>query len=210
MADHETIGFLGSVYKAQTPQELADHYNNWAKLYDADMAKAGYRHPAVVLALLARHCPKGSAPILDAGCGTGLVGEWLGVTGYPEVHGLDISAGMLEAARSKNVYASLTEAALGSTLPFPDNHFEAVIASGVFTTGHVGADGLDDLIRITKPGGVIVLTVKDKLWHDAFSAKVGSFASAGKITVAELLDPYLSMPNEPLATPTFAVVLRVV
>ena len=209
MADNETTGFLGSVYKAKTPQELADHYNNWATLYDADMAKAGYRHPAVVLALLARHCPKESAPILDAGCGTGLVGEWLGITGYPDVHGLDISAGMLEAARGKNVYSGLTEAALGTHLPFPDGHFAAVIASGVFTTGHVGAAGLDDLIRITKSGGFIVLTVKDVLWHQEFAAKVESFVAHGKVSVAELLDPYLSMPNEPLATPTFALVLQV-
>jgi predicted TPR repeat methyltransferase len=209
MADHDTTGFLGSVYKAKTPEELAEHYNEWAKLYDADMAKAGYRHPAVVLALLARHCPKGAKPILDAGCGTGLVGEWLGVVGYPEVHGLDLSPGMLEAARGKDVYASLTQAALGTTLPFPDQHFAAVIASGVFTTGHVGANGLDDLIRITKSGGFIVLTVKDVLWHKEFSTRVESFVGAGKIKVAELLDAYISMPNEPQASPTFGVVLQV-
>jgi predicted TPR repeat methyltransferase len=209
MADSETTGFLGSVYRAKTPAELANHYNDWAKFYDADMAKAGYRHPAIVLALLARHCPKGAAPLLDAGCGTGLVGEWLGIMGYPDVHGLDISVGMIEAARAKNVYSGFTVAALGTTLPFPDGHFASIIASGVFTTGHVGVDGLDDLIRITKPGGFIVLTVKDALWHSQFEDRLGALIQAGRLSIAELLDPYLSMPNEPLASPTFAVALRV-
>ena len=55
------------------------------------MAVAGYRHPSICLALLARHLPRGSAPLLDAGAGTGLIGEWLGIMGYPHVEALDIS-----------------------------------------------------------------------------------------------------------------------
>jgi predicted TPR repeat methyltransferase len=52
------------------------------------------------------------------GAGTGLIGEWLAITGYSEVEALDISAGMLKVAGRKGVYKALHEAALGGTLPF--------------------------------------------------------------------------------------------
>jgi hypothetical protein len=76
-------GALGAVYEAATAEEVARLYDGWASTYDAEMAVAGYRHPSICLALLARHVPAGSAPVLDAGAGTGLVGEWLGIIGYP-------------------------------------------------------------------------------------------------------------------------------
>ena len=93
---------LEAVYGATSPEELSAAYDQWADSYDSDMAEVGYRHPAVALGLLARYLPTGSAPILDAGAGTGLVGELLGTLGYPEIDALDASPGMLEIARSKN------------------------------------------------------------------------------------------------------------
>jgi predicted TPR repeat methyltransferase len=208
MADDDSTGFLGSVYKAASPGELARHYDAWASSYEADMAMAGYRHPAIVVALLARHLPAGAGPILDAGCGTGLVGEWLTVLGWPDIRGLDISAGMIAAARTKGVYSGLTEAALGTPLPFADGQFAAVISAGVFTTGHVGAEGLDELIRATRSGGVIILTVKEPLWQDAIAPVIDALSASGQLTIIGGVPPYISMPNEPLASPTRAVVLR--
>ena len=73
--------------------------------------------------------------------------------------------GMLAIAARKGTYARLHRLALGQELPFADNCFAGIVSSGVFTTGHVGADGLDELIRICRPNGVIVLTVKTSLWE---------------------------------------------
>lgn len=209
MTDTEIGGHLGSVYGAKSPQELAAHYDDWSSTYDVEMANLGYRHPAIVLALLARHAPRGSAPVLDAGCGTGLVGEWLGIIGFDSVYGLDFSKGMLAKAARKKVYAKLTEAALGTTLPFETGYFAATVSSGVFTTGHVGAEGIDELVRITKPQGPIVLTIKDTLWEAALKAKIESLVAAGKISIAEQTEPYISMPGEPAASPTLAIVMKV-
>jgi predicted TPR repeat methyltransferase len=208
LSGHRHEGALGAVYEARTPEEVAQLYDGWASTYDAEMAKAGYRHPSICLALLARHVPAGSAPILDAGAGTGLVGEWLGIIGYPEVEALDISKGMLEVAARKNVYTQLHQAALGTPLPFADCHFAAIVSAGVFTTGHVGPEGLDELLRICRPGGVMVLTVKMAVWDSGFAARVDEMAKAGQVTVAEQTAPYVSMPGETGTVPSLALVLR--
>ncbi|WP_225026776.1 class I SAM-dependent DNA methyltransferase [Xinfangfangia pollutisoli] len=202
MAQHD--GHLGAVYGASAPEQVAAAYDAWAETYDAEMARNGYRHPAIGLALMARHLPRGAAPILDAGVGTGLTGSWFGLLGWPEVEGIDISEGMLAMAARKGAYARLTRAVLGETLPFADGQFAAVISTGVFTTGHVGAEALPELMRITRPGGVLVLTVKETLWQ-------GGFAQALAAEPADLLEqtvPYVSMPGDPATTPSLALALR--
>nr|WP_295463977.1 class I SAM-dependent methyltransferase [Mesorhizobium sp.] len=208
MADGHHEGALGQVYSAKKPEEVAALYDRWADTYDAEMAAAGYRHPSIALALLARHLPRGATPVLDAGCGTGLVGEWLGIVGYPRVEGLDISAGMLARAERKGAYACLHNLALGSPLPFADGHFAGIVSAGVFTTGHVGAEGLDELIRICRKGGVIVLTVKNTLWEGGFAARIAELEARGLVTRAEETEPYVSMPGEVGTVPSRAVVLR--
>jgi predicted TPR repeat methyltransferase len=204
MASHDN-DHLDAVYAAKGPADIARLYDAWAGSYDADMAKAGYRHPAIATALLARHLPKGAAPVLDAGAGTGLVGEWLGILGYPEVEALDISEGMLAVARAKGVYRALHVGVLGGDLPFPQGHFAGLVCAGVLTTGHVGAEALPGLLAVTRPGGVLALTVKETLWTGSFAAAV---AAAPEAAVVEATEPYISMPGETGATPSRAVVLR--
>jgi predicted TPR repeat methyltransferase len=198
---------LDAVYAAASPEELARSYDGWADSYDAEMARLGYRHPAIALALLCRHLPAGAAPILDAGAGTGLVGEWLRIVGYPTAEALDISAGMLAAAERKHVYDRLHRAALGGPLPFPDARFAGVVCAGVFTTGHVGAEGLDELLRVTRPGGVLVLTVKDRTWADGFADRLDALARGGAIRLLEETPSYVSMPGQPATVPSRAVAL---
>ncbi len=201
-------GHLGAVYAAKSPEDVARHYDEWADNYDAYMAAAGYRHPAIALALLARHLPRGAAPVLDAGCGTGLIGEWLSIAVYPRAEGLDLSQGMLAVAERKGVYAALHRAALGRPLEFHDGRFAGVVSAGVFTTGHVGAEALPDLVRITRPGGVLVLTVKDAVWNGGFAARIAELEADGRLMLAEETPPYISMPGEAGTSPGRAVALK--
>ncbi len=200
----EHDGHLGAVYAARSTDEVAAGYDAWADSYEDEMRRAGYRHPAIGVALLARHLERGAAPVLDAGCGTGLAGEWLGLLGWPRVEGLDISEGMLARARAKGVYAGFTRAALGTPLPWADGHFAGVISTGVFTTGHVGPEGLPELIRITRHGGVLVLTVKLPLWQEGFEAALRG--AAGRLV--EVTEPYISMPGDPATVPSLACVFQ--
>jgi predicted TPR repeat methyltransferase len=208
MADGKHGGTLGAVYDAKRPEEVAALYDRWADTYDGEMAQAGYRHPTICLALLARHLPRGAAPLLDAGAGTGLIGEWLGIMGYPMVEALDISDGMLAQAARKNVYVALHRLALGGDLPFTDGAFAGIISAGVFTSGHVGVEGLDELVRICAPGGVIVLTVKNTLWEEGFSKRIAELETAGVVSRAEETEPYVSMPGETGTVPSRGLVLR--
>jgi predicted TPR repeat methyltransferase len=198
-------GHLGAVYDAKAPEEIAALYDGWAATYDDEMAKAGYRHPSIGLALLSRYLPRGAGPILDAGCGTGLLGAWLGIMGLGPVEGLDLSPGMLAHARAKGGYARLHTLALGRDLPFADGQFAGVISTGVFTTGHVGAEGLPELIRILRPGGTLVLTVKTTLWDAEIRA---ALTPRPDLTLLEQTDPYISMPGEEATIPSLAVAYR--
>ena len=209
MADDKHSGALSAAYAAKRPEDVAAIYDNWSETYDADMSAAGYRHPTICLALLARHLPRGAEPLLDAGAGTGLIGEWLIITGYPNVEALDISQGMLDKAAAKGVYKALHRMAMGGPLPFADNAYAGVISAGVFTSGHVGVEGLDELIRICRPGGVIVLTVKNTLWLAGFAERIAALEAEGTLARVEETRPYASMPGESDTVPSRGLVLRV-
>lgn len=208
MADGKHKGALGAVYEARRPEEIAAIYDGWAATYEAEMAAAGYRHPSVCLALLSRHLPRGEGPILDAGAGTGLIGEWLPIVGYPHAEALDISTQMLAKARAKGVYAAHHNLALGGALPFTDGHFAGIVSAGVFTTGHVGAGALDELVRICREGGVLVLTVKDTVWAEGFERRVAELEREGRLQCVEDTGPYVSMPGEPGTVPSRCIALR--
>ncbi len=204
MADrHE--GHLGAVYAAAGSRDaIAAGYDAWAESYDQQMALNGYRHPAIGVAMLARFAPRGTGPVLDAGCGTGLLADWLNLLGLTPVEGLDLSDGMLAVAARKGTYARLTRAALGDPLDYADGAFGAVISTGVFTTGHVGAEALPELIRILRPGGAMVLTVKLDVWEGGFAT---ALAASPALKLVEMTAPYVSMPGEPGTIPARCVAL---
>jgi predicted TPR repeat methyltransferase len=201
---------LDAVYGATSADELSSAYDEWAESYDADMAEVGYRHPALAVGLLARHLPRGSSPVLDAGAGTGLVGELLGTLGYPVVDALDASPGMLRIAQSKNAYRELHHAFLGQPLPFEDDRYDAAVSTGVFTAGHVGVEGLPELFRVVRSGGVVILSVKMTVWESGFEEFVKRNESEGRIRLVEITPQYLSMPAGQETSPCVGLVVEVI
>lgn len=199
---------LDSVYAAKDAAEIARTYDAWAEGYEAEMAGVGYRHPTICLALLARHLPRGAGPVLDAGAGTGLIGEWLAIMGYPAAEAVDLSPGMLEVAASKGVYRRLATGDLTARLPFEDGRFAAAVCAGVFTVGHVGPEGLDELLRVVRPGGVVVLTVKDATWEAGFADRVAALVAEGRADRLDETPPYSSMPGRAGNAPSRGLTLR--
>ena len=73
---------------------------------------------------------------------------------------LDYSKEMLVEARRKKIYQQHMQTDLSHPLDIADNRYEAVVCTGTFTYGHVRAHAFDELIRITRPGGVICFTIR--------------------------------------------------
>ena len=172
---------LEKVYGATTSEALNAAYLGWAKDYDTDVNSMGYRFPILGAAILARHLLKNDATILDAGAGTGLVGGWLYDLGYTHLTALDLSPEMLQKARSRGVYAQLEEGDLLKRLPFPDNSFEAVIAVGVFTQGHVPPQGLEELLRVSSSKAIVVIPLMENSWEQlGFKEKAMELEKSGR------------------------------
>ncbi|ETI28227.1 hypothetical protein G647_00676 [Cladophialophora carrionii CBS 160.54] len=186
--------FLERVYAASTAAESRDLYNEWAKQYDKDLEAEDYAFPQIAAqalfgALGGRPNDDGTqlenVSILDAGCGTGLVGIQLSRFGARNIIGLDISPGMLDVARKTNVYSALEEADLSKPIAKSDNSVDAVICVGTLTRGHVGPKPvLEEFVRIVKKGGVIVATVLDDIWESGgFKDELERLRSDGKVGV---------------------------
>ena len=71
-----------------------------------------------------------------------------------------MSRGMLDVAGEKGVYGALHQMVMGETLGFESDRFDAIIGVGVLTLGHAPASSLDELARVTKPGGVVAFTLR--------------------------------------------------
>lgn len=154
------------VISAKNADEVKAGYREWAAEYDKDLNELGYMAPALAVRMLHELVEDKGARILDAGCGTGLVGELLQAAGYTNTHALDYSQAMLEQAEGKDIYESFTCADMNKTLELPDNSYDAVICVGAFTYGHVTPDAFAEIIRITKPGGIFCFTVREEVFHE--------------------------------------------
>lgn len=179
------------VYSSQNNQELTERYNVWAKDYEQDLDdRFGYIGPEPAADLLAKYVPQ-SAKILDAGAGTGLVGQILHQQGFRNLEAMDMSLGMLKEAEKKQVYTALHQGILGEILNFEDATFDAIISVGVFTYGHVGSDAFDELVRITKPGGYIVFTISVGHYQNSnFETKLTVLESADRWKKVEVTEPF--------------------
>ncbi|NNE13137.1 MAG: class I SAM-dependent methyltransferase, partial [Ilumatobacter sp.] len=110
---------------AADPEAVATYYDQWAEGYDRELATWSYEAPAVVTGFVREHVPDARS-VLDAGCGTGLVGRTLRAAGYEhELVGIDISEDSLDVARESGGYSELAPANLQAELPFADDRFDA-------------------------------------------------------------------------------------
>ncbi|MFG2222261.1 SAM-dependent methyltransferase [Streptomyces sp. NPDC048644] len=69
--------------------------------------------------------------------------------------------GMLKQAAAKHVYRDLVRHDIEQPFPWERGAFDAVVASGVFTFGHVRAPALRHLTDQLKEGGILVVTFRE-------------------------------------------------
>ena len=159
---------LNDAYSLKTPEDSVNLYKVWASSYDSDFAeKNDYRSPFEIAGYFDKYANQKDMPILDVGAGTGLVAECLRSEYQRDIHAIDISPEMLDLARIKNCYSKLIEADLTEDLQIDNEVYGGVVSAGTFTHGHVGPDALDELLRVTKPNGLFVITIHSKLFKKA-------------------------------------------
>lgn len=191
------MSHLARSYDLTDVDDTRTLYDEWAANYNDDLAKADqdYVGPVVTAAHVLQYLGVPQIgldlELLDAGCGTGLVGVQLALAGAKKLDGVDLSSGMLEVARKTGAYRSLDTADLSAPLSHKDNTYDVVACIGTMTQGHVGPVALDEFARITKPGGLIVATVLGYIYESGgYKDKIESLINKGKIQLltADLVD----------------------
>lgn len=178
--------FLTRAYNLSSVDEARTLYNEWAATYNKDLADPSHDWvaPALTAAALldffgnadaSPNTGKARLQILDAGCGTGIVGAALasqcaarsqGTKTEIDIDGIDLSTGMLDIARQTGAYRRLDTADMSGPLTsIADGAYDGVICVGVLTQGHVGPGVLREFSRLLKPGGCAAVTVREDIWE---------------------------------------------
>jgi demethylmenaquinone methyltransferase/2-methoxy-6-polyprenyl-1,4-benzoquinol methylase len=141
----------------KNPEEVAAMFDGVAKRYDLvnDLLSLG-RTKAWRRATTKIIAPGPGMKILDLAAGTGSSSEPLAAAGA-QVIPADFSEGMLAAGRKARPHLPFTKAD-ALNLPFGDNEFDvATISFGLRNTQKIER-ALTEMLRVTKPGGHLVVT----------------------------------------------------
>ena len=162
------------IYKLTSKKKVLEYYKKWTKksLYNQDMIDWKYIAPNESVYLFKKYVLDKKIKILDAGCGTGLVGLELKKAGFQNITGFDFSKNMLNLIPPKT-YKKLKIVDLNNSIDVKDNFFGAILCVGTFTYGHVKSNALDEFVRITKKFGYICFTVNEGIYKkNKFDKKI--------------------------------------
>ena len=158
----EARPWLSGICDTQSTEELKNKYDGWAKTYDRDVRKDWSFMPGNIARTLSQLLPQKESVILDAGAGTGLVGEALAQKEYSNITAVDLSEKMLAIAKEREVYKALHQCNLEDSQIFNNSvTFDAIIAAGVFAYAHAGVKVLNNLFGLLREDGIFLLTIRE-------------------------------------------------
>ncbi|MEM8951116.1 MAG: methyltransferase domain-containing protein [Pseudomonadota bacterium] len=191
---HDASGRLAWVISAPTQDELKRRYDLWASIYDQDIGRVeDYLAPLAIAEVATAHLEK-DARILDAGAGTGLSGQALRDAGFSDLTGLDFAEEMLSVAREKGIYRETLAADLSKRTRLEDDGFDAVVTVG--TTSQVPAESLYEYVRVTRPGGKIIVANWIKAWNErGYAAIQAEFEREGRLALVHKGEPFQALPT---------------
>lgn len=136
----------------------------WARLYDVGTTLLSFGRASALRRRTVELASIGPGErILDVGCGPGrlaiLAGNIAGPAG--EIRGIDPAPEMVELARRNAARAGVSvrfEVGVIETLPYPDNHFDVVLASLMLhhLPDKLKHPGLAEVYRVLRPSGRFV------------------------------------------------------
>jgi predicted TPR repeat methyltransferase len=160
---HLAMAILGETTPASAPQAYVSRlFDNYAESFDDSLGKLHYCGPELIAELLKRcvRQPWLDGAVLDAGCGTGLVGAALrSLTG--RLVGVDLSQNMLREAAHRRVYDELIHAEMSAFMVSRPGQFDAVTASDVLTyVGDLGPFCAAAQAAL-RPGGLLIAVLEE-------------------------------------------------
>ncbi|KAI0543490.1 S-adenosyl-L-methionine-dependent methyltransferase [Xylaria curta] len=179
--------FVARARSCRTHDDLQTLYAQWANTYNTDLQSAtqNYVAPLIIAQTALKLGDQAKGVILDAGCGTGLVGAALAEGGATSIDGLDLSPHMLRVAEKSGAYRNVFLGDLTKEITKPSQSYDLVTCVGTFTHGHVGPiPALREFVRVLKDGGHIVATVLEEIWvPGGFKAEVNQLQAEGLVEV---------------------------
>jgi predicted TPR repeat methyltransferase len=142
-------------------------FDGYADRFENHLIGLGYRIPGAIRALLLGHPRIASGlslgPVLDLGCGTGLVALAIGDLPIESFTGIDLSPRMLAHAKAKQIYLELREADIVADLSVQSQRWPLIVAADVLC--YFGA--LEEILSLTckrlEAGGWFVFSVEQIL-----------------------------------------------
>jgi ubiquinone/menaquinone biosynthesis C-methylase UbiE len=132
-------------------------YDRLARVYDAvDWFTGNTTHRLRRRAL--RHLPPAGSRVLEVGFGSGRL--HLELAGRYNLAGLDMAYGMVRLAQRRLAARGLESRLCAGgvyALPWPDAHFDAVLSTFAFSAFPDAGRALDEMVRVTRPGGKVVI-----------------------------------------------------
>ena len=146
----------------QYVETLFDHY---AEGFDEHLVQVLHYRAPQVLADGLKKMNRRFGRALDLGCGTGLCGPLVRPLA-DTLHGVDLSATMVERAAAVGVYDEVVQSDVVSHLQSTPHRFDLVLAADVFI--YVGAlqDVFAGVARAIEPGGVFCFSVEASTGED--------------------------------------------
>ncbi len=142
-------------------------FDGYADRFEQHLIALGYRVPGLIRAALLKHTTIAAGerlgPVLDLGCGTGLVGVVLSDLALAPLVGVDVSPRMLASAAAKQLYAELRETDLMQFLADDVTRWQAILAGDVLVYFGALREVLACVHSRLEPGGWFVFTVEELL-----------------------------------------------
>lgn len=125
--------------------------------------------------------------ILDFGCGCGRIARhWQNLEGC-KICGTDINPKLIEWSRQNLSFGQFSTNGLESALEYADNNFDFVFAVAVFGhfRGELQKHWMNELCRVLKPGGLLLITIKGKNRIGELTDEEASRFRSGRLVVIE-------------------------
>ncbi|MCI5144525.1 MAG: class I SAM-dependent methyltransferase, partial [Candidatus Electrothrix sp. AR3] len=181
---------------AKTPEEAEREYDLLSEVYDLALTERDYRPPEDASSMLADFVDPATAKVLDAGCGTGLLGPKLQEKGIKEITGMDISSKCLKEAEKKNAYNRTVKQNILEPLPCDKDSFDAVVCVGVFSRFNDKQilSILNEFARITRKRGIILFSHRIDLLES--SNLTGQIKRSELFRLQYTSEPYKYIPGD--------------